>query len=168
MSTDYRPRQGGGRRNRRHGRRGDRSQTRTSEPVKVTVFQRLFGWLFKKKNQSPAKSGGNRNAQNGARAVAPASAKAVDIKPEDITITKLYVGNLSYDAVESDIFDLFSQAGSVKNVEVVMDRQNNRSKGFGFVEMEHLDGAKAAVQKFNRTEFMGRQILVSAAKTDRR
>ncbi|PAW78682.1 MAG: RNA-binding protein [Verrucomicrobia bacterium Tous-C9LFEB] len=85
-----------------------------------------------------------------------------------MTSTKLYIGNLSYDAAESDLFDLFSKVGAVKNVEVVMDRQSSRSKGFGFVEMEELETAKLAVEKLNRTDFMGRQIVVSGAKTDRR
>ncbi len=88
--------------------------------------------------------------------------------PQEITSPKLYVGNLSYDAAESDLFDLFSKVGAVRNVEVVLDRQSNRSKGFGFVEMEELETAKQAVDKLNRTDFMGRQIVVSGAKTDRR
>ena len=88
--------------------------------------------------------------------------------PQEITSPKLYVGNLSYDAAESDLFDLFSKVGAVKNVEIAMDRRSNRSKGFGFVEMEELDTAKQAAEKLNRTDFMGRQIVVSGAKTDKR
>ena len=49
-----------------------------------------------------------------------------------------------------------------------MDRRANRSKGFGFVEMETLDTAKQAAEKLNRTDFMGRQIVVSGAKLDKR
>ena len=56
----------------------------------------------------------------------------------------------------------------MKNVEIAMDRRSNRSKGFGFVEMESLDTAKAAAEKLNRTDFMGRQIVVSGAKVDKR
>jgi RNA recognition motif-containing protein len=88
--------------------------------------------------------------------------------PQEITSPKLYVGNLSYEAAESDLFDLFSKVGAVKNVEIAMDRHANRSKGFGFVEMEELDTAKQAAEKLNRTDFMGRQIVVSGAKTDKR
>ena len=86
----------------------------------------------------------------------------------EIVSEKLYVGNLAYEAAESDLFDLFSKVGSVKNVEIAMDRRSNRSKGFGFVEMESLDTAKAAAEKLNRTDFMGRQIVVSGAKVDKR
>ncbi len=93
-------------------------------------------------------------------------------KPEptlqEIVSPKLYVGNLAYEAAESDLFDLFSKVGAVKNVEVAMDRHANRSKGFGFVEMETLETAKEAAVKLNRTDFMGRQIVVSGAKVDKR
>ena len=88
--------------------------------------------------------------------------------PQEVTTPKLYVGNLAYEAAESDLFDLFSKVGAVKNVEVAMDRRANRSKGFGFVEMETLETAKAAAEKLNRTDFMGRQIVVSGAKLDKR
>jgi hypothetical protein len=86
----------------------------------------------------------------------------------EIVSPKLYVGNLAYEAGESDLFDLFSKVGAVKNVEVATDRHAGRSKGFGFVEMETLETAKAAAEKLNRTDFMGRQIVVSGAKVDRR
>ena len=91
-----------------------------------------------------------------------------DTTPQEITTPKLYVGNLAYEAAESDLFDLFSKIGAVKNVEVAMDRRANRSKGFGFVEMESLDTAKQAAEKLNRTDFLGRQIVVSGAKLDKR
>ena len=91
-----------------------------------------------------------------------------DPTPQEITTPKLYVGNHAYEAAESDLFDLFSKIGAVKNVEVAMDRRANRSKGFGFVEMETLDTAKQAAEKLNRTDFMGRQIVVSGAKLDKR
>jgi RNA recognition motif-containing protein len=91
-----------------------------------------------------------------------------DPTPQEITTPKLYVGNLAYEAAESDLFDLFSKIGAVKNVEVAMDRRANRSKGFGFVEMETLDTAKQAAEKLNRTDFLGRQIVVSGAKLDKR
>jgi RNA recognition motif-containing protein len=88
--------------------------------------------------------------------------------PQEITSPKLYVGNLAYEAAESDLFDLFSKVGAVKNVEIAMDRHSSRSKGFGFVEMETLETAKEAASKLNRTDFMGRQIVVSGAKVDKR
>ena len=88
--------------------------------------------------------------------------------PQEIVSPKLYVGNLAYEAAESDLFDHFSKVGHVKNVEVAMDRRSGRSKGFGFVEMESVETAKAAAEKLNRTDFMGRQIVVSGAKVEKR
>jgi len=85
--------------------------------------------------------------------------------PEEIEVTtpKLYVGNLSYDSSESEVFDLFSKAGQVKNVEIVRDRNSN-SKGFGFVEMNSIEGAKDAALKYHRFQFMDRQLIVSGAR----
>ena len=98
----------------------------------------------------------------------PARTERTEPEPQEILTPKLYVGNLAYEAAESDLFDLFSKVGAVKNVEIAMDRRANRSKGFGFVEMEVLETAKEAAEKLNRTDFMGRQIVVSGAKMERR
>lgn len=92
----------------------------------------------------------------------PARAQTETVEHQ-VTTPKLYVGNLSYDAAESDIFDLFAQVGAVKNVEIVRDKNSN-SKGFGFVEMETLETAVAASQKLHRTQFMERELIVSGAR----
>jgi hypothetical protein len=102
------------------------------------------------------------------RSERPPRAERPEPAPQEITTPKLYVGNLAYEASESDLFDLFSKVGAVKNVEIAMDRRANRSKGFGFVEMEVIETAKDAAEKLNRTDFMGRQIVVSGAKMERR
>jgi hypothetical protein len=81
----------------------------------------------------------------------------------EITIPKLYIGNLSYDASESDLFDLFSTIGAVKNVEIARDRNSN-SKGFGFVEMSSIEAARELAGKFHRTQFMDRQLVVTGAR----
>ena len=101
------------------------------------------------------------------RSERPPRAERPEPTPQEVTTPKLYVGNLAYEAGESDLFDLFSKVGAVKNVEIAMDRRSNRSKGFGFVEMEVLETAKEAAEKLNRTDFMGRQIVVSGAKMER-
>ncbi len=81
---------------------------------------------------------------------------------------RLYVGNLSYDLAESDLFDFFSKVGTVNNVDIVRDRRTNRSKGYGFVEMADLEAAKQAFTQLNRSELIGRPIVVSGAKSERR
>jgi hypothetical protein len=106
-------------------------------------------------------------AERSERPDRPARTERPEPEPQEITTPKLYVGNLAYEAGESDLFDLFSKVGHVKNVEIAMDRRANRSKGFGFVEMEVLETAKEAAEKLNRTDFMGRQIVVSGAKMER-
>jgi RNA recognition motif-containing protein len=144
----------------------------------------LFGWITGKKAKPETKqpfrsgpsAGGSRPdfKEREPRTARPERPRRedrppkADAPPQEIVSPKLYVGNLAYEAAESDLFDLFSKVGAVKNVEVAMDRHANRSKGFGFVEMESLETAKEAAAKLNRTDFMGRQIVVSGAKVDKR
>lgn len=87
-------------------------------------------------------------------------------KPEAIEVTtpRLYVGNLSYDAVESDLFDLFSGVGTVTNVEIIANKHTQRSKGFGFVQMTSVAEAKRAVDELHDKDYMGRKLVVSGAK----
>ena len=87
-------------------------------------------------------------------------------KPEAIEVTtpRLYVGNLSYDAAESDLFELFSGVGTVANVEIISNKHTQRSKGFGFVQMNSVTEAKRAVDELHDKEYMGRKLVVSGAK----
>jgi len=89
-------------------------------------------------------------------------------KPEAIEVTtpRLYVGNLSFDATESDLFELFNGVGQVQNAEVVSYKHNQRSKGFAFVQMLTVDEAKRAVKELHDKEFLGRQLVVSGAKSN--
>ncbi len=85
-----------------------------------------------------------------------------------MTSPKLYVGNLSYRACDSDLFDLFKAVGEVENAEIVIDRQTDGSKGFGFVTMQSVDDAKRAVEKLHDKDFMGRRLVVSGSKSESR
>ncbi len=89
-------------------------------------------------------------------------------KPESVEVTtpRLYVGNLSFDASESDLFELFNGVGHVQNAEVVSYRHNQRSKGFAFVQMQTIDEAKRAVAELHDKEFLGRKLVVSGAKSN--
>ena len=82
----------------------------------------------------------------------------------EVTGERLYVGNLSYDATESDLFELFKGTGRVKNAEVVVNNHTQRSKGFAFVTMMTTDEAKKAVADLNNKDFMGRPLIVGGAK----
>ena len=94
----------------------------------------------------------------------PASPSPAPIS-EEVTTERLYVGNLSYDASESDLFELFSGSGRVKNAEVVVNNRTQRSKGFAFVQMTTIEEARRAVQELHDKEFLGRKLVVSGAKT---
>ncbi len=78
--------------------------------------------------------------------------------------TKLYVGNLSYTVSEHQLRDLFSQAGEVKEVTMVLDRVTQRSRGFGFVEMTNQEQAQKAIEMFNNYELEGRNLTVNIAR----
>lgn len=78
--------------------------------------------------------------------------------------TKLYVGNLSFRVSSDDLFEHFSQAGSVESANVVQDRETGRSRGFGFVEMASEDEATSAIAQFNGTEYDGRNLVVNEAR----
>ena len=77
--------------------------------------------------------------------------------------TKLYVGNLPYSAKEESLKEHFSSAGSVASVKIIIDRETGSSKGFGFVEFENADDAKAAIDKLSGQELKGRAIVVNEA-----
>lgn len=77
---------------------------------------------------------------------------------------KIYVGNLSYSVDDQELENVFSTHGTVTSARVVVDRYDNRSKGFGFVEMEDDEVAESAIQALNGQEHMGRELKVSEAR----
>jgi RNA recognition motif-containing protein len=77
---------------------------------------------------------------------------------------KLYVGNLTYNVNESDLEALFAPYGSVQSAQIIVDRDTNRSKGFGFVEMGSDAEAQAAIQALNGRDHDGRNLTVNEAK----
>ena len=77
---------------------------------------------------------------------------------------KLFVGNLSFEVTDFDLEDLFKQYGEVVSAKVIVDRDSNRSRGFGFVEMNNENSAQSAIEALNGTEVKGRAINVSIAR----
>ena len=77
---------------------------------------------------------------------------------------RIYVGNLSFNTREDELRDAFSPYGNVVDARVVTDRDTNRSRGFGFVEMEDDGDAKAAIQGLNGTVLSGRNLTVNEAR----
>ena len=77
---------------------------------------------------------------------------------------KLFVGSLAYTVDSAGLSDLFSQAGKVVSSNVITDRGNGQSKGFGFVEMDTDKEAQAAIKMLNNKDVSGRQLAVSLAR----
>jgi RNA recognition motif-containing protein len=77
---------------------------------------------------------------------------------------KLYVGNLNYSVSDSDLMKMFEPYGTVESAQVIMDRDTNRSKGFGFVEMKTDEEAQAAIAALNGQDSGGRALTVNEAR----
>lgn len=77
---------------------------------------------------------------------------------------RLYVGNLPYRMTEDELTAVFAEVGEVVDVNIIMDRETGRSKGFAFVEMADDGAATTAINQFNGTEVGGRTIKVAEAK----
>lgn len=75
----------------------------------------------------------------------------------------IYVANISFRANESELKDLFARYGEVSTVKILKDRETNRSRGFGFVEMPNEEQARAAIAALNGAEFAQRNLIVKEA-----
>ena len=76
----------------------------------------------------------------------------------------IYVGNISYSLKEDDLRELFEEYGEVSSVKIITDKYSGRSKGFGFIEMDDEEEAKAAIDSMNKKEIEGRQLVVNTAR----
>ena len=128
---------------------------------KKTFWQRIAEFFGNGKASKPAPTAGRNGAP-------PAPRPQRKPEPVEVTSPRLYVGNLSFDATESDLFELFNGVGHVQNAEIVSYRHNQRSKGFAFVHMQTIEEAKRAVEELHDKEFLGRKLVVSGAKSTER
>ncbi|MCS7064014.1 MAG: hypothetical protein NZM04_08255 [Methylacidiphilales bacterium] len=145
---------------------GEHERRHRSRSSKPSLWSRILSFLGIRSEKTAKSSGRSRTRSASSASSLASRAEPEPFNPESITTPRLYVGNLSYDTTESDLYDVFTRYGVVKNVEIIMDRRTHRSKGFGFVEMETLSAARQAAEALHRTEFMGRTIVVSSAKSD--
>ena len=76
----------------------------------------------------------------------------------------IYVGNLSWSMTDDDLMNLFTEHGTVTSAKKLKDKMNGRSKGFGFVEMEDDEAAKAAIVALNEVEIQGRKLIVNESQ----
>lgn len=180
--SSRRPRRSGSR------RRFDTRETPRAEskaPAKKSFWQKVTAFFGGADDSSktparPARASAPRNDANPARSNGAAQQprerdrdrdrdrERPARKPESVEVTtpRLYVGNLSFEASESDLFELFNGVGQVQNAEVVTYKHNQRSKGFAFVQMQTVEEAKRAVAELHDKEFLGRKLVVSGAKSD--
>ena len=77
---------------------------------------------------------------------------------------KIYVGNLPYKIRDAELENLFSPYGEVTSANVIIERETNRSKGFGFVEMDNDAEGQQAIDELNDAEYDGRTLAVSVAR----
>lgn len=76
----------------------------------------------------------------------------------------IYVGNIPYTATEPQLKNLFEQFGEVKSAKIIIDRETNQSKGFGFVEMLNDTDAQEAIEKLEGDQTLGRALKVNQAQ----
>ena len=79
--------------------------------------------------------------------------------------TKLYVGNMSGETTEQDLQTMFSEAGTVGSVKVIMDRKTKKSKGFAFVTMSSQAEAEKAIGMFNEKDVNAHALIVNIARS---
>ncbi|MCF6313468.1 MAG: RNA-binding protein [Verrucomicrobiales bacterium] len=154
-------RQGGGQREYRPSNRGRR------QPVqKKTFLQKVLSFLglggdsnsdsASKPQPSKSSTDSSSNRERGNR-------RSED--KTEVTSTRLYVGNLDYKTTNADLEKHFTQIGTVKSAELVINRRTQQSKGFAFVEMGSIEEARKAVSTYHNEDFMGRRMLVNGAKS---
>ena len=78
--------------------------------------------------------------------------------------TKMYVGNLTFEATEAEVRELFSEHGPVNEVAMVMDRETNRPRGFAFVTMNTKEGMDKAIKNLDGKNWNGRALTVNEAR----
>ena len=79
-------------------------------------------------------------------------------------VTNIYVGNLAFTATDEDLRSAFEQFGEVTSVNIIMDRETGRSRGFAFVEMADGEHAKAAIEDLDGAAISGRNVTVNEAR----
>lgn len=177
-------------RNRNNSNRNKNPRTRpprVQKPLKLTFWQKilkaigLFDEEKARKQQQSSRKPQERNTttpKSNVRNVTteessesssntPKSNKPRRRAPQPVAVecARLYVGNLSYDATEHDIEDLFKGVGTVKKVEIIYNRNTHKSKGYGFIQMLNKEEAERAVEVLHDQPFLGRQLVVNGSKS---
>ena len=142
---------------------GYRPKYRKEAPAKLSLWQRflgLFGIRPSKNNKYAAR---DKAAAKTNTRVARNRQDRVSAPKQPVSNRRLYVGNLSYEATESDLEDVFKGIGEVNSVEIIYNPRTHKSKGYAFVEMKKMEDAIRSVDILHNQPFMGRNLLVSGA-----
>ena len=142
---------------------GYRPKYRKEAPAKLSLWQRflgLFGIRPSKNNKHAAR---DKAAAKTNTRVARNRQDRVSAPKQPVSNRRLYVGNLSYEATESDLEDVFKGIGEVNSVEIIYNPRTHKSKGYAFVEMKKMEDAIRSVDILHNQPFMGRNLLVSGA-----
>lgn len=143
---------------------GYRSKYKKEAPAKLSLWQRFLGifGIRQAKNKHAAKNKPAAAAKTNTR-VARNRQERVSAPKQPVSNRRLYVGNLSYEATESDLEDVFKGIGEVSSVEIIYNPRTHKSKGYAFVEMRKMEDAVRSVDILHNQPFMGRNLLVSGA-----
>lgn len=151
-----------GQRGRKYSNSGQKRKQGNKKSVSFWKKLLNFFGIGKSSNSKPKKKEKKEVKTNTriAKSQQPRQKKAPKLPSES---PRLYVGNLSYEATEADLEDLFKGIGSVDSVEIIYNPRTHKSKGYGFVEMRCMEEAYRAVEVLHDQPFMGRDLTVSAA-----
>lgn len=175
-------REGGNRRPRRNNNNNNRNRNRNRnnrppKPLKLTFWQKVLKalGLFDEEKARKKQRAQQRPKQANKQAAPKSNVRNAKTdgdrkprrKPQPVAVdsARLYVGNLSYDATEYDLEDLFKGVGTVKKVEIIYNRNTHKSKGYGFIQMLNTEEALRAVDVLHDQPFMGRQLVVNGSKS---
>ena len=78
--------------------------------------------------------------------------------------TNLFVRNIAYKATNQDLQALFETVGTVVSAKIIYDKEQNRSRGYGFVEMSTPEEAEKAIQQLDGAMLLEREIAIQPAK----
>lgn len=147
-----------------NNRHSGRTQDNKKKPI--SFWKKLLGFFGigkKQQTKTTTQKPGNTPVKTNTRVARSQESRPRKAPKMPVDSPRLYVGNLSYEASESDIEDLFKGIGSVDSVEIIYNPRTHKSKGYGFVGMRNMDDALRAVEVLHEQPFMGRNLTVSAA-----
>lgn len=141
---------------------GYRPKYKKEAPAKLSLWQRFLGIFGIRPAKSKPAAKEKPAAKTNTR-VARNRQERVSAPKQPVSNRRLYVGNLSYEATESDLEDVFKGIGEVNSVEIIYNPRTHKSKGYAFVEMKKMEDAVRSVDILHNQPFMGRNLLVSGA-----